>query len=493
MKMSVCGRIPRPAKLLWRLWLAVVILALTASGLQAQMAQVISQAKKLYLEPFQGEDGNILRAALIKQLQKEKTFQLVDSEADADVVIEGSGEIWIRGYVTTNSRAPSMNTRAVMGGYLSVKVIGRDRRPLWSYTVLPDRLIWTSVADDLARNTAKAMVGAVEAAGSALTFPLAAGLPKAMLTGSGATFPAPLYRLWFQSFHERNPAVNLEYREVGSEAGLQMLARGEVDFAASDVASPEILNAKLGTGYWRVPVVLGGVVPIFNLPHVTSDLKFTGEVLSDIYLGRIKRWNDPEIRKINRDANLPDAGIVVVHRSDGSGTTYALTDYLSAVDQEWRQSKGTSFRPEWGVGVGAEGNEGVASKVEHTPNAIGYVEMVYAIQHDLPFASVRNSSGLFIKANIASVEEAANAFQGTGDISGADSIVNPPSKGAYPIATFSWILVPQRNEDAGKKRAVIELLRWMLSDGQKECSVLGYTPLPAKVAEHQLEFLSTLR
>jgi phosphate transport system substrate-binding protein len=258
------------------------------------------------------------------------------------------------------------------------------------------------------------------------------------------------------------------------------------------VSAPDLGNPQVNANFVRVASVLGAVVPIYNLGGLTQDVRFTPEVLAGIYLGKIKKWNDPEIRKANEGVDLPGSDIVVIHRDDGSGTTYAWSDFLSKVSPDWKTAIGTGTRLKWPTGTGVEGNEGVASAVGKTPNSIGYVEMVYAIQHQLSFGAVRNSAGEFIRASLDSLSGAAKIMAASSNAA-LPSITNPPGRGVYPIATFTWLLLPQEIADNAKKAALLELLRWVLTDGQKECSALGYAPLPREVADRELESLKTLK
>ncbi len=475
--------------LLWAL-LAVWFVAI-AAPLFAQSARTLQQVKTIYMESFGSSNTDeILRTNLIKRLEKNGGYRVVGDKSAADALVKGSGEVWIKNYLATNWRSPATNRQAVYSGYLSVEVMGRDGVTLWSYLATPYKLIWTNIADELAGNLVHAMIAAREQAPDPFVSTPAMNLPPASLHGAGATFPAPLYVRWFQSFHTSNPGVQLNYDAVGSEAGVRMLQKAEVDFATSDASSPDVGDLKLGTGYWRIPVVLGAVVPIYNLPGLDGELKFTPEMLAGIYLGTITRWNDPEIRRWNKGANLPDANIVVVHRGDGSGTTYTFSDYLSKASTEWRDKLGTGYQLNWPVGVAGDGNAGEAATVDRTPDSIGYVELVYAIRRQLPFGSVRNSSGVFVHANLDSVAEAArDSAPATGVPA---SITNPSHKGAYPIATYTWLILPQQIRDQAKRTALLAMLQWVLTDGQKECSALAYTPLPKDVAEQQSEFVKTL-
>jgi phosphate transport system substrate-binding protein len=447
-----------------------------------------SQVNTLYVAPFTGgAQAAGLRESLVHRLEKSGKYRIVDAPQQADASMKGTGQIWVRGHFTINSRAPAANRETVYGGYLSVEVIGNDHEPLWSYLVTPSSFSWHSIQDDLAKNLVKQMLLAREDKGQPAAAPTGSKqvLAAADVAGAGATFPEPLYRKWFQSFAEHQPNVRLRYKAVGSEEGIHMLADGKVDFAASDV--PTLTGVSDQKDTRRIASVLGAVVPIYNLSDISQDLNFTPEALADIYLGKITKWSDPAIGKSNRNADLPDAGIVVFHRSDGSGTTHAWSDFLSKVSPEWKDSVGTGTTLKWPVGTGVIGNEGVAEAVAKTPNSIGYVELVYAIQHQLGYGAVRNSSGNYIRADLNSVAEAAS----TAKPDSLTSITNPPGKDAYPIVSLTWLLFPQEMKDEVKKAALFELLRWILTSGQQECSSLGYAPLPRNLAAQQLDLLNS--
>jgi phosphate transport system substrate-binding protein len=269
------------------------------------------------------------------------------------------------------------------------------------------------------------------------------------------------------------------------------LEEGKIDFGASDMPLASKSDSAGHARLRQIPMVLGAVVPIYNLKGLRQDLNFTPEILAAIYLGKIKKWNDPQIKKVNGAASLPDADIVVVHRSDGSGTTFVWTDYLSKVSPEWKASVGSGDTVQWPVGIGAARNEGVASIVQSTPNSIGYVEFIYALQHELSFGAVRNPAGEFSKAEISSVIAAARASAAPQPNSGV-SITGSLGRSAYPISAYTWLLLPEKESDSQKKAVLSELLRWMLTSGQKSCSALGYAPLPADVAKRALEELDSM-
>lgn len=467
--------------------LALMIIALRPSF--AQTAQELSQVKKLYVAPLSGGAGtNELRASLIKQLTKAKAgkFQIVENPSQADAVLKATGQLWITGYISVNPRASTGNRQPVYGGYLSVEVLGRGNEVLWSYLVTPTKFSSSSAPDDLSGNLVKQLLAAHAAKGTSGPNARCAGhLEQTALHGAGATFPAPLYQKWFESFEANHPTVQIRYDAVGSEAGVRLLTEDKVDFAGSDV--PPDASASQPS-FLRVPTVLGGVVPIYNLKNIDSSLRFTSEMLAGIYLGQITRWNDPLIQASNKGVSLPNAQIAVIHRSDGSGTTYAWSDFLSKTDSAWKSSVGIGTTLNWPVGTNAEGNGGVATMVQKTPNSIGYVELVYAIQHQLSFGSVRNASGEFIHADLQALAIAAKNAGGSPSQPPA-SITNAAGKGAYPIATFTWLLLPQQTDDSAKRMALAELLRWVLTAGQKESSALGYAPLPRDLAERVLHSL----
>jgi len=306
-----------------------------------------------------------------------------------------------------------------------------------------------------------------------------------LVNGAGATFPNPIYSKWFDEYHKSNRNIEINYLSVGSGAGIKQVTDGTVDFGASDgPMTDEQLKAfqeKHGSGILHYPTVLGAVVPTYNIPGVTVALNFTPEALAGIFLGKITKWNDPAIAGANKGVNLPAADIVVVHRSDGSGTTYVWTDYLSKVSEEWKGKVGKGTSPNWPVGLGGKGNEGVTGQIKNAPNSIGYVELIYAVSNNIPYGSVKNSSGNFVKADLASVSEAAAAAAKTMPDDFRVSITNPAGKKAYPIASFTWLLIPEKFSDAAKRDAIKGFLKWMLTDGQNYAETLSYARLPKEV------------
>jgi phosphate ABC transporter phosphate-binding protein len=462
-----------------------LVLTLAAISLNAQTAKDLSQVRKVFVSFWSGNGAAELHDSLIKQLRKSGKFEAVESPSQADAVIKGDGQIWIKGHIATSPRSPSTNRQTIFGGFLSAQVVGADNAVLWSYLVTPSKFSWGSVSDDLSESLVKEMVGAQAKIGQKPSQRVA----QTSLQGAGSTFAAPLYQLWFESFQQQHSDIRLSYDAVGSGSGIQLLLENKADFAGSDVSPSDQGPLQSAAGYPRIASVLGGVVPIYNLKDLGQDLKFTPEALVGIYLGKITKWNDPIIKSANRGMSLPDANIVVIHRSDSSGTTYVWSDYLSKISPEWGTVVGAGMTLRWPTGMAAEYNAGVAATVQRTPHSIGYVELVYAIQHQLSFGAVRNAAGEYIRANLESVTAAATAAM-AGDPA---SITNAPGKDSYPIATFTFLLWPKHINDSKKKAALLELLQWALTNGQKECSALGYAPLPHELANRQLQALNSLK
>jgi phosphate transport system substrate-binding protein len=304
------------------------------------------------------------------------------------------------------------------------------------------------------------------------------------LTGAGATFPYPIYSKWFSDYAAAT-GVKINYQSIGSGGGIRQLSEGTVDFGASDspMSDDELSKAK-GGAILHFPTVLGADVITYNLPGVTAALKFTPAAIADIFSGRIKKWNDTRIASLNPGVTLPAQDILVVHRSDGSGTTYIFTDYLSTAVPSWKSSVGKGKEVKWPVGLGAKGNEGVSGQVKQTPGSVGYVELAYAKQNNLPIAAIRNKSGQFVAASVDAVTAAA-AGVAKGLPANTDyrlSIVDAPGAGAYPISSFTWILVYQHQTDAVKGKKLVDFLNWALTEGEKSAPALDYAPLPAEMA-----------
>lgn len=316
------------------------------------------------------------------------------------------------------------------------------------------------------------------------------------LTGAGATFPYPVYSKWFYEYHKLHGNIQINYQDIGSGGGIRQVTEGTVDFGASDgPMNDEQLKAyqdKHGFPILHFPTVLGGVVPTYNIPGVDAELKFTPEALAGIYLGTITKWNDPAIAGANQGVQLPGSDIVVVHRSDGSGTTYIWTDYLSRVSSTWKDKVGKSTAVNWPVGLGGKGNPGVAGLVKETPDSIGYVELTYAIQNNMPYGSVKNSSGAFVKASLASVTAAASSAAKSMPDDFRVSITDALGENAYPISSFTWLLVPSKISDAGKRDALKGFVKWMLADGQNYAEALAYAKLPKEVVAKELRALNQI-
>ena len=301
------------------------------------------------------------------------------------------------------------------------------------------------------------------------------------INAAGATFPFPIYSKWFEEFRQAHKSVEINYQSIGSGGGIQQLTSGTVDFGASDMPLKDEQISAMKIKPLHFPTVMGGIVPTYNVPGVTQDLKFTPETLAGIYLGKITKWNDPKLVKDNPGAKLPDLEIALVHRAEASGTTFVFTDYLSKVSPEWKSRVGASTAVKWPAGMGQKGNEGVAGYVKETPGALGYVELIYAVQNHLPYGLLRNQAGEFLKADFNSVTAAAAGAATSMPADFRVSITNSPGKAAYPISTFTWLLIPTKIEDSAKRKAITEFLDWMLVTGQKDCAALGYAPLPKEV------------
>ncbi|HWF91311.1 MAG TPA: phosphate ABC transporter substrate-binding protein PstS [Terriglobales bacterium] len=302
------------------------------------------------------------------------------------------------------------------------------------------------------------------------------------LNAAGATFPNPIYQKWFSEYHNAHPDVEINYQGVGSGAGIRQLMSGTVDFGASDGPMTDQQLAEAKFKIFHIPTVLGAVVPAYNIPGVTGSIQFTPQVLAGIFLGKISNWSDPAIAKANPGIKFPSLPIVVVHRSDGSGTTYIFTDYLSKISPEWKAQVGTNTSVRWPVGLGGKGNEGVAGQIRQMEGGFGYIELIYALQNNIAFGTVQNAAGKFIKASLESTTAAAASVKAMPDDFRV-SITNAPGPNAYPIASFTWLLIPAHWNDAGKRTAVVDFLNWMLDHGESMTDSLDYAPLPASVAE----------
>ena len=313
------------------------------------------------------------------------------------------------------------------------------------------------------------------------------------INGAGATFPNPIYSKWFSEYNKLHPNVQINYQPLGSGAGIRQLTSRTVFFGATDGPMTNEQQLAAPGKILHLPTVLGAVVPVYNIPGVTQELKFTGAVLSDIYLGKITRWNDPAIAKLNGGANLPATYIVVVHRSEGSGTTYIWVDYLSKVSPEFHKMVGVAASVKWPTGIGGKGNEGVSGSVVQTPGAIGYVELIYALQNKIAYGSVQNSSGTFVRATVDAVTAAAAAAVSAMPPDFRVSITNPPGADAYPIASFTWLLFYENPDDKAQAKTMVDFMKWALSDGQKFARDLGYAPLPEPIVAMEMKALQKIR
>lgn len=312
------------------------------------------------------------------------------------------------------------------------------------------------------------------------------------LNGAGATFPYPMYSKWFSEYNKLHPDIQFNYQSIGSGGGIRQVLAGTVDFGATDGPMTDEQLAQAKTKILHIPTVLGADVPAYNIPGVSEELKFTPELLANIFLGKISSWNDAALAKANPGVNLPNQPIIVIHRSDGSGTTYIFTDYLSKVSTDWKNQVGKGTSVKWPVGLGGKGNEGVAGMIRQMQGSIGYIELIYAVNNKIAYGSVKNAGGEFVKASLDSVTAAAASVKNMP----ADfrvSITNAPGKDAYPIASFTWLLIPTQSKDAAKGKIIADFLNWMVADGQKMTPDLSYAPLPDSVAAKVKETIKQVK
>jgi len=327
---------------------------------------------------------------------------------------------------------------------------------------------------------------ALAAAGASLT------AQTIKINGAGATFPNPIYSKWFSEYNKLHPNVEINYQSIGSGGGIRQVTNRTVFFGATDgpMTQDQLLAAP--GKILHFPTVLGADVPVYNLSGV-ADLKFTGPLLADIFLGKVTKWNDAQIAKINPGVNLPGTDITVVHRADGSGTTYIWVDYLAKVSPEWKQKVGVNTSVNWPVGVAGKGNEGVAGLVQQTPGSIGYVELIYALQNKISYGSVQNAAGEFLKATEAGVTKAAEAAAAKMPADFRVSITNAPGAGVYPISSFTWLLLYESPQDKAQAKIMVDFLKWALTDGQKFAKELGYAPLPKNVVDMEMQALAKIK
>ena len=317
-------------------------------------------------------------------------------------------------------------------------------------------------------------------------------LAQTTLNGAGATFPYPIYSKWFSEYHKLHPDIQINYQSIGSGGGIRQVINGTVDFGASDGPMTDEMLKEAKGKILHMPTVLGADVPAYNIPGVSAELKFSPEALAGIFLGKITKWNDKAITSANPGVNLPDRDIIVVHRSDGSGTTYIWTDYLSKISAEWQSQVGKGASVKWPIGLGGKGNEGVAGSIRQLQGSIGYVELVYAVQNNISYGSVKNAAGSFVKASLESVTAAAaSAPEMPADF--RVSITNAPGKDAYPISSFTWLLIPAQSKDAAHGKILADFLNWMVTDGQRMTAALSYAPLPEGVVQKEKEAIKQVR
>ena len=334
---------------------------------------------------------------------------------------------------------------------------------------------------------------------AALIAALTTGVASAqqiLINAAGATFPYPMYSKWFDEYHKKFPNLAFNYQSIGSGGGIKQVTEGTVDFGASDGPMNDMqlkeFHDKHGFGILHFPTVMGADVPVYNVSGVNTDLSFTPEALAGIFMGKISKWNDPELMKANPGVKLPAADIVVVHRSDGSGTTYIWTDYLSKVSKEWETKVGRGTSVNWPVGLGGKGNEGVSGQVQQTPNSIGYVELIFAVQNKMKTGKVKNAAGVYVEASLAGVTAAAASSKEMPDDFRV-SITNAPGKDAYPISSFTWLLVPEKIADPAKDKAIKDFVKWMVTDGQTMTTALAYAPLPKSVVAKETKAIAKIQ
>jgi phosphate transport system substrate-binding protein len=312
------------------------------------------------------------------------------------------------------------------------------------------------------------------------------------INGAGATFPYPIYSRWFAEYNKIHPEVKINYQSIGSGGGIRQVSEGTVDFGATDgpMSDQQIAEAKVKT--MHIPTVLGAVVPVYNLPGINQTLNFSSELIADIYLGKIAKWNDPRIAKDNPGVSFPDKSILPVYRSDGSGTTYIFTDFLSKVSADFKDKVGKGTSVKWPTGIGQKGNEGVAGMVRQSPYSFGYVELIYARANNMQFGAVKNKAGKFLQASTGGVTAAAAAAAKSMPKDYRVSITNADGPDSYPISSFTWLLIPLQSKDPAKGKALQGFLEWMLTNGEAEASSMTYAPLPKQVQDMVLQTIKTV-
>jgi len=468
------------------LLLSILLPRFGSGSLPAVQAAPTNPIRQIYVEAFVTQSGSeAFREEVVGELRKLKSVLITEDESTADAVLGGGGEVWVKGYRSHNPQLgnPSRNGTAIYTGFLSIELRDRNGQTLWSYLATPPAES-ANVSKDLSTRIVEKLVEVLKTSDVPLsTAPMSQ--PTTKLKGAGATFPFPVYEKWITNYRRENPALQITYEPIGSGAGVRELLAGTIDFAGSE--SPTAIH-DLAPGeegkYLFFPSVVGAVVPVVNLQGLSGDIAFTPEALAGIYLGKIKKWNDPILVRANRGLHLPDLDIVVVHRADGSGTTYAWTDYLSNISSEWKAEVGRSLDPKWPIGRGASGNEGVSKLVKEQAGSIGYVEFIYALQNHLSYGKVRNRNGEFVAASLEGISEAvSHSIRMSRDFK--VSIVNAPGPGVYPISSFTWIVVPAHIADAAKRGGLIGFLEWMTGPAQRQAAALGYLPLPKDLAKEE--------
>ncbi len=487
------NRIGNRTRICRRLLICPALVCLAAVSAGAWQPKY-GKADRLYVEAFVTKSPTEnFQKDLTAELRKISSVSLAPDESSADLILGGGGEIWVRGYRPFTHRSETglpTNGTPVYGGYVAVELKNKQGVTLWSDLVTPGPSSG-NVAKDIAKLIAKHVAYALE---MGQTLPITESLPQPMvvLKGAGATFPYPVYSKWCTNYRRENMETEITYDPVGSEAGIRRLLAGEVDFGASDSRGAiHDIAPDEESKYVLLPSVVGAVVPIVNLPGVPGEVSFTSDALTGIFLGKIKKWNDPVLKKINPRVDLPDLDITVVHREEGSGTSYAWTDYLSRTSQEWREAVGVGLDPKWPTGRAATGNDGVAKLVKELGGSIGYVEYIYALENRLNYGKVRNRNGEFVAASLESIAAAvSHGAQNRDDLN--VSIVDAPGPGSYPIATFTWLIVPAHIIDAQKRTAIASFLRWTLGPGQRQAAALGYLALPKEIVGMEADAIAMI-
>lgn len=468
----------------------LLFLLLAVAGLHAHAASAKEVHSIFVAGAHGGSVADAVRTHMIDRLRKSGSLHLVSDEAAADATLRIDAVVWPGNTTIVNPRSRSASVTNFLG-YASAELVDRDGQPLWSYLATPSRFHISSTTADLADQLSAKLVQSASQGIQTLPENAAPENPaNRSLKIAGATFPAPLYQKWFESFRQESNGFPVSYDAVGSAKGLDELRDKRIDVAASDIALDP--QADSFSKVRQFPSVIGGVVPTYNLPGVGSAvLNFTPDVLALIYKGDITQWDDPHLRELNHSVHLPHAKIQVLHRTDGSGTTFIWTTFLSMASSQWKIAPAATVQ--WLAGTGVTGSEGMVDQVSRIANSIGYVELTYAIQHRLHYGAVRNRSGRFIRADLDSLVAAASTQSAPASSTATPAaILNSPRPDAYPIATFTWLLVPETT-DAAKRRAVAELLKWTLTAGQRQCSSLAYAPLPPNVVQQELKELDSLQ